>query len=120
MAEQIAAPQYSFFVCIVGDSIAGFHALERLNADVTKLEALFVAPEHIGRGLGRTLIEHAREEARKNGASSLVIQSDPNAQEFYAAAGGVLSGSRESDSVPGRQLPLFTISLDSNCSSLQE
>ena len=113
-AEQIDAPQFTFYVCTAGDSVIGFHALERLNEEVAELEALFVEPEHIGSGVGKTLIEHAKNFARQLGALSLVIQGDPNAENFYLAAGAVQSGSRESHSIPGRQLPLFTIDLGSN------
>ena len=113
-AEQIDAPQYTFCVCTVNESVIGFHALERLNSQVAELEALFVEPEHIGRGVGKALIEHAKEYARQLGASSLVIQGDPNAEKFYLAAGAVRSGSRESHSIAGRHLPLFTVDLDSD------
>ena len=78
--KQIDAPQFSFFVCEIDDSIVGFHALERLGLEVAELEALFVSPEYIGRGIGRALIEHAIECARRLGASSLVIQGDPHAE----------------------------------------
>lgn len=39
----------------------------------------------------------------------MIIQDDPNAEAFYLAAGGVRTGDRESDSIPGRFLPLFVI-----------
>lgn len=107
--EQIDAPQHTFCVCAVGDSIVGFHSLLQLTADTVELEALFVEPPHIGSGFGKKLIEHAKDHARQLGTSSLVIQGDPNAERFYLAAGAVHSGSRESNSIAGRQLPMFTI-----------
>lgn len=110
-AEQIDAPQYAFYVCTVGNTVVGFHALERLTAACAELEALFVEPEYIGRGVGKALIEHAKVHARRLGSSSLVIQGDPNAEKFYLAAGAVRSGSRESHSIAGRFLPLFTVDL---------
>lgn len=118
--EQIDAPQYTFCVCTIGDSIAGFHALLKLNADAVELEALFVEPQHIGSGFGRKLIEHAKDHARQLGASSLVIQGDPNAEKFYLAAGAVHSGSRESNSIAGRELPVFTINLPPKQNDAQE
>ena len=71
-----------------------------------------VEPEQIGRGVGGALIAHARERARQLGGARLIIQGDPHAEGFYLAAGGKKSGSRESESVPGRRLPLFVIDLD--------
>lgn len=65
----------------------------------------------IGRGLGRTLIEHAKEKATDLGIRQLVIQGDANAEAFYKAAGGVRDGQRESGSIPGRFLPVFRIDL---------
>lgn len=111
-AEQLIAPQYAFYVCSIDECIVGFYALLQLTADTVELEALFVEPSHIGHGFGRQLIKHAKDSARRNGASSLVIQGDPNARDFYLAADAVHSGSRESKSISGRQLPVFTIDLE--------
>ena len=41
-----------------------------------------------------------------------MIQGDPNAADFYRAAGAVQVGERASASVPGRVLPLFELALD--------
>ena len=92
--------------------ILGFYALEKLAPEGTfELDALFVAPEHIGQGVGRALIEHAKQVAARVGGRRLIIQGDPNAEAFYRAAGGEITGQRESGSVPGRFLPIFTIAL---------
>jgi hypothetical protein len=45
------------------------------------------------------------------GVSTIVIQGDPNAEDFYLSCGAKASGYRESASIPGRQLPVFTIKL---------
>jgi predicted N-acetyltransferase YhbS len=76
------------------------------------LAALFVEPRYIGQGVGRSLIEHAKIDARKDRARSLLVQGDPNATNFYRAAGGVQIGERESASIPGRYLPEFRIPLE--------
>lgn len=110
-ATQIESEAYEFRVCEVEGRVAGFYALELLGARKAELEALFVEPEWIGRGIGRMLIEHAKKRAVDLGVAQLVIQGDPNAVNFYEAAGGVRSGQRESASIPGRFLPLFTILL---------
>lgn len=100
-----------FVVAEEAGGIAGFYALAPAADGAVELEALFVAPEKIGRGIGRTLIEDAKARAVRRGARRLVIQGDPNAARFYAAAGGVPSGSRPSGSIPGRALPVFVIAL---------
>jgi len=87
----------------------GFYAIERVSKTEYELEALFVDPKYIGTGCGRRLIKHALKNVATKGGEILVIQGDPNSEEFYLAAGGHQIGSRESGSIPGRFLPLFEI-----------
>ncbi len=108
---QIESDNYEFFVCEAEGRIAGFYVLKLLTPSSAELEALFVEPDLIGRGLGRTLIEHAKKKTYDLGIRQLVIQGDPNAEAFYEAAGGVRDGQRESGSIPGRFLPVFRIDL---------
>ena len=82
-----------------------------MTNEEVELGLLFVAPPHIGHGLGRKLIEHAKQQARESGYQSILIQGDPNAAHFYTAAGGQPAGSSPSGSIPGRMLPLFRINL---------
>ena len=89
--------------------LAGFYSLERLSPEEVELGYLYVEPEYIGGGHGSRLIAHAVRLARGLGYQRMVIQSDPNAEGFYAAAGGARIGSKESLSIPGRQLPLVGI-----------
>jgi len=101
-----------FFVAEQDSSIVGFYALDRLLNTEMELDALFVDPAYIGKGFGRILINHAKNKAIALGASKIVIQGDPNAKNFYISAGGIITGERESASIPGRYLPTFTIELD--------
>ena len=91
--------------------VLGFYALGRLSAQTFELDHLFVEPDAIGGGYGAALFEHACERARSAGASVLLIQSDPHAEGFYRRRGAERVGERESDSVPGRMLPLLERSL---------
>ncbi len=102
---------YYYVVALVNDEIVGFYALEGITGDEIELGALFVEPDHIGTGIGRDLIERAKRHAVDLGANKLIIQGDPNADKFYRAAGGVPTGSKESESIPGRFLPTFQILL---------
>lgn len=110
--SDISSPARHYVVAESSGTIIGYYALECLTPDEYELEALFVEPEHIRQGVGRELIEHAKSHARGCGAVSIRIQGDPNAVEFYVAAGGFQIGERESDSIPGRYLPEFRILLD--------
>lgn len=108
-AHQIENSNFDYVVAEVCSTIVGFYALEKTAKGKFELEALFVEPEHIGTGLGRRLIRHALDAVIGQGGESLLVQGDPNAENFYLAAGGKCIGTRESASIPGRFLPLFEI-----------
>jgi GNAT superfamily N-acetyltransferase len=66
--------------------VVGCYALER-DGGCCRLEHLWLAPSHIGGGLGRQLFEHAVRAARALGAAELLIEADPNAEGFYLHMG---------------------------------
>lgn len=111
-AEDIA--QGGFIVAQADGAVLGFYALARCAPAAVELDALFVEPAAIGRGVGRALIEDAKARAARLGARHMTIQGDPHATRFYAAAGARQSGTRPSASIPGRALPLFVIELVQN------
>lgn len=110
-SANIGSKNFQYLVAELKNEIVGFYGLERLSQKEFELDALFVAPEHIGAGVGRTLMNHAINRATQLGAQILIIQSDPNAEKFYRAAGGVVTGTKESLSIPGRYLPMLEITL---------
>ena len=77
------------------------------QADLLKL---FVEPSALRRGVGRTLLAWAINVARENGATRLVIDSDPGAAPFYRRMGAYDVGGARSGSIPGRMLPKLAIS----------
>lgn len=109
--SEIESEHYEFFVCEAECRIVGFYALKLTGAGDAELEAVFVEPKMIGRGIGRRLIEHAKAKASDLGIRQIIIQGDPNAESFCEAAGGVRDGRRKSSSIPGRFLPIFRIDL---------
>jgi N-acetylglutamate synthase-like GNAT family acetyltransferase len=107
-AEEVGAG--GFFVADDDGELRGFYALAKVSPTAMELDAVFVEPDHIGRGHGRALLDHALAEAgRRDDIERLVIQADPHAAEFYEAAGAVKIGERESASIAGRMLPLYEI-----------
>jgi GNAT superfamily N-acetyltransferase len=66
--------------------LAGFIVLA-LGLRSMELEAMWVDPEFIGRGIGRALFEHAVERTSSKGVATLEITSDPNAESFYRHMG---------------------------------
>ena len=102
-------------VAILEDEIVGFYSLENFSGVEIELAALFVDPDYIGTGVGRALMTSAKRHAVKLGAQKINVQADPNIEKFYLSAGGMKTGSKESESIPGRFLPTFQILLtDSN------
>jgi len=97
------------FVKEIDGRIAGFYALSELDPERAELEFLFVEPWALRRGHGLAMLAHAREQARRLGCRVIVIQGDPHAAGFYAAAGARPIGVRESASIPGRWLPLYEL-----------
>jgi len=110
-SADIESSYYHYVVANIGEEIIGFYALEGLSGIEIELGALFVDPGHIGSGVGKSLMTRAKHHASSLGAHNLFIQGDPHALEFYQAVGGVPTGHKESDSIPGRFLPTFSISL---------
>jgi GNAT superfamily N-acetyltransferase len=109
--QSIAGDEILYVVAVIQQELAGFYALEDFADTQIELGALFVHPKHIGNGIGKQLITHAKAHARKLGAHSMTIQGDPHALEFYRAAGASVIGEMESGSIPGRFLPLLEIPL---------
>ena len=100
----------TFVIEVEGNTI-GFYSLEHISASEAELSYLFVEPTFIGKGYGRKLMVHAQHKARDLGYNQIIIQGDPNAEQFYRAAGGSVVGTRKSTSISDRELPLFRINL---------
>ncbi|MEM8852728.1 MAG: GNAT family N-acetyltransferase [Pseudomonadota bacterium] len=76
-----------------------------------ELEKLFVAPEAMGRGVGRHLMDWARTTAVEKGATALYIDADPGAEPFYQRMGAMRIGEAPSGSIAGRMLPRLRLPL---------
>ena len=88
-ADDIAAKPT--FVAEVENEVVGFYSLVAA-AQAYELEHLWVSPQFARRGIGRALLAHAVNTAYLAGASSIVIDADPNAEPFYVACGAVRRG----------------------------
>ncbi|NJM35708.1 MAG: GNAT family N-acetyltransferase [Rhodomicrobium sp.] len=76
-----------------------------IDATGCYLEKLFVAPERMGQGIGRSLFLWSLESAKNLGAKELIVEADPDAAPFYKRMGCERAGSAPSGSIPGRRLP---------------
>jgi len=64
----------------------GFVSLRREDRDLW-IDHLWVLPDAMGRGIGRALFSRAIEAARRFGFDRLLVESDPQAEGFYARMG---------------------------------
>jgi GNAT superfamily N-acetyltransferase len=72
-------------VAVLGDDTpVGFSLVIPGQGGANELDGLFVEPEHMRRGIGRSLVED--ERARKTGADRLEVTVGP-AQAFYEKLG---------------------------------
>jgi GNAT superfamily N-acetyltransferase len=79
------------FVGTIDGAVVGFYSLAP-GAGPWELDNLWISPEFMHRGLGRELLGHALERARRGGASRVTVDADPNAESFYLRSGAVRCG----------------------------
>jgi GNAT superfamily N-acetyltransferase len=70
------------------------------------LEHMFVLPEFIGKGVGRIMYAHMKEQCRARDISKVRIFADPNAKGFYERMGAQYIEERPS-SIEGRTVSLY-------------
>jgi GNAT superfamily N-acetyltransferase len=88
-------------VATIDGHVAGFRRLI-VAGDSAELDALFVDPPFMGRGVGVLLLRDALAVA---GGRTVGLDADPDAEPFYAKYGAVTVGRSPSGSIPGRTLP---------------
>ena len=74
------------YVAEAEQQVVGFFLLAP-KAEQWQLEHFWVHPSRIGRGVGRFMLREAGHIAAEAGATSLLIEADPNAEPFYVACG---------------------------------
>lgn len=97
------------YVAREGKEIVGFYALMGSGSQII-LEHMWVLPTQIGTGVGKRLFRHAVAQAASLHATTIQIESDPNAEGFYKHMGARRIGevTTEMDGQP-RVLPLLIV-----------
>jgi GNAT superfamily N-acetyltransferase len=75
--------------------IVGFAAVLPRPDGNAELDALFVEPTLWKRGVGRVLVEHCAEVARRRASRILHVVGNPHAEGFYLACGFRTTGAVE-------------------------
>ena len=98
--------RHTTFVASMDDAVVGVCQLQQSD-DHAMLEHVWVDPRCHRRGVGRALVEHARDHAR----GVIAIVADPNAEEFYVKLGARRVGvvPAPMPGAPERSLPLMEL-----------
>ena len=73
-------PERDFYVGRVEDAVAGTVTLQDVNEDHVYLGYVYLHTDYVGQGLGRDLLDFARDEARRRGRKSMVLLAHPDAE----------------------------------------
>ena len=105
--EYVASNQV--YVAEQEGELLGFYALI-IRHDKAELDHMWVAPAHIGTGVGKELFLHAMQRAARENVSEVEIEADPNAEGFYRKMGAYRTGETVSE-IDGqsRTLPRLTV-----------
>lgn len=107
-AEFTRRVETSFYVVNDGDKVVGCGAIDLGSGQI---DAVFILPEFMGRGVGRQLLTHLENVAIAAGLNQAILNSTLNAAAFYRKCGykgntvSVYSSSRgiQLDCVPMRK-----------------
>lgn len=91
--------------------VKGFYELRANPDNEAELFWLFVDPNSIGLGYGKSLMNHAIQMAIEHGFNQIRIKSDPNAVEFYKGFGAEVIGESPSTVRPELKLPVLKLPL---------
>ena len=81
-----------------------------LEKSSVKLDNLFVLPEYIGKGFGKYLVNDFLTRMRNQKIKKIILDSDPNAEEFYLKIGFKKIGQFET-SIKNRFMPIMEMNL---------
>lgn len=103
--------KFHFRVMEHKNRIIGYYAVCHLDPNTYELDALFVEPAFIGKGVGKKLMDHAKALVTELAGTKITLQAEPRAEPFYLKAGAHIVGKKESQSIRGRYLSLLEIDL---------
>ena len=88
--DEVRAGRGAFLVAYAGDRAVGCGAVRRIESDACEIKRMYVEPRMRGRGIARLVLQRLEEEAKKLGASRLLLETgtrQPEAIALYTTAG---------------------------------
>ena len=113
----LVAPQeggVSVYIAVEEDTVVGFYSLSEMGGGAVELSDIVVLESMTGRGIGSGLLRAAREGAKAEGHSRMVVRTEAfneRAIEFYRGRGFEVRGSRLEE-VRGKQVELVELELE--------
>ncbi|MCI3936161.1 GNAT family N-acetyltransferase [Chryseobacterium aahli] len=93
---------------VENENIIGYYSYFSIDEKTIKLDNLFILPEFIGKGFGKTLMNDFLEKANQLGIKKITLDAEPNAENFYKTFGFETVGQLES-SIKDRYLPIMEL-----------
>ncbi len=87
--------------------VVGFAVLLQPSGDACELDGLFVEPDRMRAGVGRRLVEDAKQVARERGATRIDVVANPQAVAFYAAVGFTPAGEAQTRFGPAPRMSML-------------
>ena len=84
ISEYYAQRQGRFYVATLSQSLQGMFGLEASREGAMELRRMYVDPDMRGRGIGRTLLQHAEKETILAGCTRLVLSTSEIQQAALA------------------------------------
>lgn len=96
-AQKLRGPGVRFWSVWSGGTLAGMGALKTLDAENGELKSMRVADPFLGKGIGRAMLLHLLDEARKSGMKTVWLETGTGetfdaAHRLYESAGFVRCG----------------------------
>jgi predicted GNAT family N-acyltransferase len=98
------------FNIVVNNKIVGYYSFFENEENNVKLDNLFILPDYIGKGFGRDLMNDFLTRIKKTGTKKVTLDSEPNAEKFYAKFGFKKVGQMET-SIKDRYLPIMELKM---------
>ncbi|WDF64459.1 GNAT family N-acetyltransferase [Flavobacterium sp. KACC 22763] len=95
---------------VIENKIIGYYSYLKLEENQVKLDNLFILPEYIGKGFGSYLMNDFLERMRNEKCQKIILDSEPNAEQFYQKIGFIKIGEFET-SIKNRFMPIMEMKL---------